>query len=85
MQDRQGQAATLPRLLTEHVTCDADRLGGEPVFKGTRVPVRSLFDHLGAGDSLAAFLDDFPGVTREQAQAVLDAAAELVVGGAKGA
>jgi uncharacterized protein (DUF433 family) len=45
---------------------DAEILGGEPVFKGTRVPVKSLFDHLEAGDSIEAFLDGFPSVKREQ-------------------
>ena len=48
--------------------------GGEPVFRGTRVPVKSLFDHLSAGDSVEVFLEDFPGVTREQVRAVLDVA-----------
>jgi uncharacterized protein (DUF433 family) len=56
------------------ISVDPERLGGEPVFKGTRVPIRSLFDHLKAGDGLDVFLDDFPGVTREHAQAVLDLA-----------
>ena len=50
--------------LAECVEKDPERLGGEPVFRGTRVPVKSLFDHLIAGDSLGIFLDDFPGVTR---------------------
>jgi uncharacterized protein (DUF433 family) len=58
----------------ECVEKDPARLGGEPVFRGTRVPVKSLFDHLSAGDSMETFLDDFPGVTREQARSVLDAA-----------
>jgi uncharacterized protein (DUF433 family) len=54
-------------------------MGGEPVFKGTRVPVRSLFDHLRDGISLDEFLDDFPGVTKEQAQGVIELAeAELL-------
>lgn len=44
------------------------------MFRGTRVPVKSLFDHLEAGDSLDIFLEDFPGVTREQAQAVIEIA-----------
>ena len=44
-----------------------DVLGGLPVFCGTRVPVRALLDYLAAGDSLDAFLDDFPSVGREQA------------------
>jgi uncharacterized protein (DUF433 family) len=62
------------RRLVECVEKDPARLGGEPVFRGTRVPVKSLFDHLNAGDSLETFLDDFPGVTREQARTVLELA-----------
>jgi len=54
------------RLLAQVVEKDPGKLGGEPVFRGTRVPVRSLFDHLSAGDSVDTFMDDFPGVTREQ-------------------
>jgi uncharacterized protein (DUF433 family) len=65
-------AQATPRRLTEWVEKDPQRLGGEPVFRGTRVPVKSLFDHLSPGDSLEVFLDDFPGVTREQVRAVLD-------------
>jgi len=60
--------------LSKTVEIDPERLGGEPVFRGTRVPVKSLFDHLSAGDSLETFLDDFPGVTREQVQAVVEVA-----------
>jgi uncharacterized protein (DUF433 family) len=60
--------------LAECVEKDPARLGGEPVFCGTRVPVKSLFDHLSAGDSVEVFLDDFPGVTREQVMSVLNAA-----------
>lgn len=54
------------------VVKDAQILGGEPVFRGTRVPVRSLFDHLEAGDSIADFLDGFPSVKREQVIALLE-------------
>jgi uncharacterized protein (DUF433 family) len=54
-------------------------LGGEPVFMGTRVPVRSLLDYLSAGDSLDVFLDHFPSVTHEQAVAVLKEASDLLV------
>ena len=49
-----------------------DRLGGEPCFAGTRVPVKNLFDYLEGGDSLDDFLEGFPGVTRDQAIAVLE-------------
>ena len=47
------------------------RLSGTPVFTGTRVPVDSLIQHLRAGVTLEAFLDDFPSVSHEQAQAFL--------------
>lgn len=46
-------------------------MGGTPVFTGTRVPVDSLIDHLKAGDSIERFLDGFPSVSREQAEAFL--------------
>jgi uncharacterized protein (DUF433 family) len=51
---------------------DPDILGGTPVFVGTRVPVKILFDYLEAGDSLEVFLEEFPSVTREQAVAALE-------------
>ncbi|NBV20517.1 MAG: DUF433 domain-containing protein [Proteobacteria bacterium] len=50
---------------------DPEILGGTLVFKGTRVPVQSLFDHLKAGDSIEFFLDGFPSVKRSQVLAVL--------------
>lgn len=53
-------------------------LSGTPVFVGTRVPVRSLFDYLEGGESLEEFLHQFPSVKREQPIAVLDAAFERV-------
>jgi len=54
------------------VTRDPEILGGEPVFAGTRVPIKSLFDHLEAGDSIADFLEGFPSVKREQVLALLE-------------
>lgn len=62
--------------LAPYVSMDPERMSGQPVFKGTRVPIKSLFDHLAAGDSLDLFLDDFEGVGREQAQAVIELAAQ---------
>ena len=59
------------------ITVDPDILGGTPVFKGTRVPVKSLYDYLEAGDSLDEFLDSFPSVSREQAIAALELAREM--------
>ena len=67
--------------LNQLIERDPARLGGEPVFRGTRVPIKSLFDHLIAGDPLSTFLEDFPGVTADQAKAVLElAAAQLLAG-----
>lgn len=43
-------------------------------FSGTRVPIKTLFDHLEAGDALEVFLDDFPSVSRQLAVAVLEEA-----------
>ncbi|MCU0426293.1 MAG: DUF433 domain-containing protein [Candidatus Kapabacteria bacterium] len=57
---------------------DPDILGGTPVFRGTRVPVESLFDHLADSISLDEFLDDFPTVSREQAVAVLQSSSQLL-------
>ena len=51
---------------------------GTPVFRGTRVPVQTLFDYIEAGDRLERFLDHFPSVTREQVVAVLEEAAALM-------
>lgn len=65
-----NETTTLPEPL---ITSDPDRLGGTPCFAGTRVPVKTLFDHLAAGDPLDVFLDDFPDISREQAIAVLNA------------
>jgi len=49
-----------------------DILGGVPLFIGTRVPLRALFDYLEHGRSLGEFLDDFPSVTKAQATGVID-------------
>ena len=54
------------------VVIDPEILGGEAVFAGTRVPVRSLFDHLEAGETIEDFLEGFPGVSREQVIAVFE-------------
>ena len=53
------------------VVRDPEILGGTPVFKGTRVPARILFEYIADGLSLDYFLESFPTVEREQAIAVL--------------
>lgn len=60
------------------ITIDPDTLGGQLVFKGTRVPVESLFDHLEEGVSLDEFLENFDTVTKEQAIAVIEVAGKLL-------
>ena len=53
--------------------------GGTPVFRGTRVPVKTLLDYLKAGDCLDDFLREYPSVTREQALSVLEIAKEALL------
>ena len=58
-------------LVKYYIQIDKEILSGIPVFKGTRVPVESLFDHIEDGISLDEFLEDFPTVSRDQALAVI--------------
>lgn len=62
--------------MSKVVSQNRDVLGGEPVFVGTRVPVKSLFEHLEAGDSIEQFLEGFPSVKREQVVILLREARE---------
>ncbi len=54
------------------ITSDREILGGIPVFTGTRVPAKTLFDYFEQGHPLNEFLDDFPTVERENALALLE-------------
>lgn len=63
---------------TQLVLVDPEVQSGEPVFYGTRVPVKSLFDYLAMGDSLESYLADYSGVTRTQALATIDLAGDLL-------
>lgn len=65
------------------VHIDPEILGGTPVFVGTRVPVKSLFDYLEGGDTLDEFLRQFPFVGRVQAIAVLDLARDSLLADAR--
>lgn len=58
---------------------DPEILSGEPVFRGTRVPFQTLLDYLEGGDTLDEFLEQYPGVSREQAVAALEEAKALVL------
>ena len=55
---------------------DPETMGGTPVFVGTRVPFETLLQYLEAGDTLDEFLDEFPTVSREKANAALECAKE---------
>ena len=57
---------------------DREILSGTPVFVGTRVPAKTLFEYLEAGDSLDDFLKDFPSVSRKQAVAALELGREMI-------
>jgi len=67
------------------ITISADYLSGTPVFTGTRVPVKTLFDYLQAGDPLDAFLKQFPDVERDHAVAVIKLAGRQIAPSAEAA
>jgi uncharacterized protein (DUF433 family) len=66
------------------VWVDPGRMGGKPCFRGTRVPVSSLFDYLEGGHPLEEFLEDFPTVKRTQAVEAIQAAARQLLHADKG-
>ena len=63
---------------TKVINIDPEILGGTPVFNGTRVPIKNLFDYLEAGDSIEIFLDDFDGVCKEQVIKILEMSQKLI-------
>lgn len=73
----------MTRLSVVHI--DPDILGGTPVFVGTRVPLRNLFDYLERGHGIDEFLDAFPTVSREQVIAVLENSHEALSADARSA
>ncbi len=64
-------AAQIKTAASGLVVSNPDILGGTPVFRGTRLPVQTLFDYLSDGLTLDYFLETFEGVTRDDARAVL--------------
>jgi len=72
--------ATLPPSLP--ITVDPNIVSGTPVFRGTRVPVQTLFDYIADGNTLDEFLDNFPTVTRSDALRVLENIGQLMTAGA---
>ncbi len=61
------------------ITIDPGILGGTPVFRGTRVPIKTLFDYIRWGYSLEEFFDCFPSVTREAAVQILTEAEHVTL------
>ena len=60
------------------INVDSDILGGTPVFEGTRVPVKNLFDYLETGETMDDFLRDFDSVQRSQALRVLELSKKMI-------
>jgi uncharacterized protein (DUF433 family) len=65
--------------MTGVITKDPEILGGEPVFRGTRVPFKILTEYLQGGDTLDQFLEQYPSVTREIAVAAIEEARRTLV------
>ncbi len=61
------------------VNRDPEIMGGTPVFRGTRVPIKTMFDHLEGGHSLDEFLEELPSVSREQIIALLELYKDLLL------
>lgn len=60
------------------INIDAEIMSGTPVFNGTRVPIKNLFDYLEEGETLDEFLEDFPSVTRWQVETLLKISQRLL-------
>ena len=65
------------------LTIDPERMSGAPCFTGTRVPIQNLFDYLEGGDPLDEFLEQFPGITKDHAIAVLQMAHKALIAEAR--
>jgi uncharacterized protein (DUF433 family) len=66
-------------VVTDAITKDPETMHGVPVFRGTRVPVRTLFEYLEGGDTVEDFLLGFPTVPRALALEALDEARKLLL------
>ena len=67
------------KLMEGHIiNIDPEILGGTPVFSGTRVPIKNLFDYLESGESIDYFLDDFESVQREQVIKLLEMSQRII-------
>lgn len=64
--------------MNQIISINPEVLSGMPVFNGTRVPIKNLFDYLETGYALEAFLEEFPSVKKEQAIAILELAEKVL-------
>ena len=65
-------------MLSKLINIDPEILGGTPVFTGTRVPLKNLFDYLETGETIETFLQDFETVSRKQVLKVLEISEKLI-------
>ena len=65
------------QIMEKIINIHKEILGGTPVFMGTRVPIKNLFDYLEDGEPVSEFLDDFPTVKKEQAEKVIKMAHQM--------
>lgn len=65
--------------MAQAIIRDPETMHGTPVFRGTRVPVQTLFDYFEGGDTLEDFLEGFPTVSRDQAIEALEQAKQLLL------
>jgi uncharacterized protein (DUF433 family) len=66
-------------LLADIIWIDPDRMSGAPCFKGTRVPIQALIDHIEGNSTLDDFLEGFPSVSREQAIQFIELAKDNLI------
>ncbi len=64
--------------ITDLITIDKEIQSGTPVFKGTRVPIQSLFWHIESGVTIDEFLEDFPSVTKKQVVQLLELSSKII-------
>ena len=66
-------------MLYKEISIDPEVMSGTPVFAGTRVPIKNLFDYIEGGEDLTEFLDDFPSVSKASAVSVLEMAKRTMI------
>lgn len=67
------------KVLNKIITVDPEIVSGTPVFSGTRVPVKSLFDYLSTGETIETYLEDFPYVNKSQVLGLLKVVSKLFI------